>query len=106
MGVREINQRGAALEDLGKIPQTAHHQLSTEWKRIIKPLLPYIRFPTMKGEYFASQVVDTNILSSDDCALIMQYLFTRRGNAALKYSIKGRTATNHAVSTTADQSTN
>lgn len=48
--------------------------------------------------YFASQVVDTNILSSDDCALIMQYLFTQRKNNALKYSIKGRMATNHAAS--------
>lgn len=48
--IYEINRmNGTSMEDLGKIPHA--HQLSTEWKRIIKPLLPYIRFPNMKGEF-------------------------------------------------------
>merc|ERR1712126_527737 len=61
-----------------------------EWKRIIQPLLPSIRFPTMKGEYFASKVVNTRILSSDDCSLIMQYIFTQKPHSELKYGTQQR----------------
>merc|ERR1719192_2477122 len=61
-----------------------------EWKRIIQPLLPSIRFPTMKGEYFASKVVNTKILSSDDCSLIMQYIFTQKPHHELKYGTQQR----------------
>jgi len=62
----------------------------TEWQQIIQPLLPYIRFPIMKGEYFTAHVVDMKILSTDDCTLIMQYLFTQKENEDLKYSTKKR----------------
>merc|ERR1712062_287376 len=101
--IKEINKDlgNNNEEDSGKIPQA--HQLSVEWKRIIRPLLPHIRFPTMKGEYFASQVVDTNILSHDDCALIMQYMFTQRKNAELKYGTKGRMASHHSAKTPRDE---
>ena len=62
----------------------------TDWRRIIQPLLQYIRFPIMNGEYFTSKVVDMKILSTDDCTLIMQFLFTQKENDALKYSTKKR----------------
>jgi len=62
----------------------------TDWKRIIQPLLPHIRFPIMNGEYFTSNVVDMKILTTDDCTLIMQFLFTQKENDALKYSTKKR----------------
>ena len=62
----------------------------TEWQQIIQPLLPHIRFPIIKGEYFTAHVVDMKILSTDDCTLIMQYLFTQKENEDLKYSTKKR----------------
>ena len=65
----------------------------TDWKQIIQPLLPHIRFPIMNGEYFTSNVVDMKILSTDDCTLIMQFLFTQKENDALKYSTKKRFTT-------------
>jgi len=72
----------------------------TDWKQIIQPLLPHIRFPVMNGEYFTSHVVDMKILSTDDCTLIMQFLFTQKENDNLKYSTKKRvtpTPTNKAA---------
>merc|ERR1712087_137755 len=66
------------------------HVEQTEGQQIIQPLLPHIRFPIMKGEYFTAHVVDMKILSTDDCTLIMQYLFTQKENEDLKYSTKKR----------------
>ena len=70
-----------------------------DWKQVIQPLLPKIRFPIMRGEYFAAHIVDTKILSSDDCALIMQYVFTQRKNKHLKYGIKARVTCNTTATT-------
>ena len=62
----------------------------SDWKQKIKPLLEWIRFPLMSGDYFASKVVNMNILTSDDCGLVMQYLLNRKPNKNLKYSSRRR----------------
>lgn len=61
-----------------------------DWKEEMKPLLEWIRFPLMSGDYFASKVVNMKILTSDDCGLVMQYLLNRRPNKNLKYSSRRR----------------
>ena len=50
----------------------------------------YIRFPIMAGGYFASNVFEMKLLSSEDSTLIMQWQFTKKDNQALKYSTKMR----------------
>merc|ERR1712079_932375 len=61
-----------------------------DWKNVIVPILPYIRFPIMTGMYFASNVFELDLLSSEDSTLIMQWQFTKKDNDALKYSTKIR----------------
>merc|ERR1712003_174179 len=61
-----------------------------DWKNVIVPILPYIRFPIMTGVYFASNVFEMDLLSSEDSTLIMQWQFTKKDNDALKYSTKIR----------------
>merc|ERR1712176_709192 len=62
-----------------------------DWKSIIQPLLPHVRFPNMKGQYFAANVVELKLLSAADCTYIMQCLLTGKESKALKYSTKKRT---------------
>jgi len=61
------------------------------WKSVIQPLLPHVRFPNMKGEYFAAKVVELKLLSAEDCTFIMQCLLTGKESKSLKYSTKKRT---------------
>lgn len=61
------------------------------WKSVIQPLLPHVRFPNMKGDYFAANVVELKLLSADDCTYIMQNLLTGKESKSLKYSTKKRT---------------
>lgn len=65
-------------------------EIETDWKELIQPLLLYVRFPIMAGEYFAAQVVELSLISADDCTFIMQYLLTSKESKALKYSTKRR----------------
>merc|ERR1712013_598953 len=64
--------------------------VETDWKELIQPLLLFVRFPIMAGEYFAAQVVELQLISADDCTFIMQYLLTSKESKALKYSTKRR----------------
>jgi len=48
---------------------------STNWKDLIQPLLPEVRFPIMAGPYFADKVVNLALLTADDCTEIMQSYF-------------------------------
>jgi len=61
------------------------------WKSVIQPLLPNVRFPNMQGKYFAATVVELKLLSADDCTYIMQCLLTGKESKSLKYSTKKRT---------------
>merc|ERR1712217_630233 len=61
------------------------------WKSVIQPLLPHVRFPNMQGNYFAANVVELKLLSADDCTYIMQCLLTGKESKSLKYSTKKRT---------------
>jgi len=60
------------------------------WQHIIQPLLPFVRFPVMDGGYFAENIVDLKILSSDDTTLIMQFFFCQENKETLKYGVKPR----------------
>jgi len=60
------------------------------WQHIIQPLLPFVRFPVMDGGYFAENIVDLKILSSDDTTLIMQFFFCQENKDTLKYGVKPR----------------
>merc|ERR1712048_1546547 len=61
------------------------------WKSVIQPLLPHVRFPNMQGNYFAANVVELKLLSADDCTYIMQCLLTGKESKSLIYSTKKRT---------------
>jgi len=60
------------------------------WQLLIQPLLPFVRFPVMDGGYFAENIVDLKILSSDDTTLIMQWFFCQERKETLKYEVKPR----------------
>jgi len=68
------------------------------WKQIIQPLLPYIRFPTMDGPWFAAHVVDLKIMSAEDTTLIMQWYFHPVEKSELRYSTKKRSVTKNGTS--------
>jgi len=64
---------------------------STNWKDLIQPLLPEIRFPIMAGPYFADKVVNLALLTADDCTEIMQsYFIEMPSNRKPSYSSKRR----------------
>merc|ERR1712129_389942 len=60
------------------------------WQLMIQPLLPFVRFPVMDGGYFAENIVDLKILSSDDTTLIMQFFFCQENKDTLKYGVQPR----------------
>jgi len=67
------------------------------WKQIIQPLLPFIRFPTMDGPWFAANVVDLQIMSAEDTTLIMQWYFHPVEKSELRYSTKRRSVAKNGV---------
>lgn len=71
------------------------------WKQIIQPLLPFIRFPTMDGPWFAANVVDLQIMSAEDTTLIMQWYFHKVEKPELRYSTKTRSVAKSGPKNTA-----
>jgi len=64
---------------------------STNWKDLIQPLLPEIRFPIMEGPYFADKVVNLGLLTAVHCTEIMQsYFIELPSNRKPTYSSKRR----------------
>jgi len=77
------------------------------WQLIIQPLLPSVRFPVMDGGYFAENIVDLKILSSDDTTLIMQFFFCQENKDTLKYGVQPRhLQTAHSSSNTNTNNSN
>jgi len=86
-----IDDQGVGADESDDEKEVVVEKDPKNWKSVIQPLLPHVRFPNMQGNYFAANVVELKLLSADDCTYIMQCLLTGKESKSLKYSTKKRT---------------
>jgi len=64
-----------------------------DWKSMIQPLIPYIRFPTMDRSFFAAHVIPSGLLPAEDCKSILQFMTSENEDISLhrlKYNERPR----------------
>jgi len=90
-GSGEELKDGAEAEHFYRARSKNNGRPSTNWKDLIQPLLPEIRFPIMEGPYFADKVVNLGLLTAVHCTEIMQsYFIETPSNRKPTYSSKRR----------------